>query len=228
MSDRRKRIAEKVAALKRMTTTAGCSEAEAVAAAALAAKLMAEHGLHEDDIEIVQASAHVPRDIPLWYMSLLGTIGRVTNTAGIWTQPARGRAIVTFHGRDPGPQVACYLRDVVFRACAEEQRRFKELDYYRYRSRKAKAKALEAFNQGLAIRLTQRLSALFASSISSAERERAAAAAHRATPVDDAKERKIRKVNNAAAMAHGVHRGGEITLQHGVGTAAPLAIEAKP
>lgn len=228
MSDRRKRIAEKVAALKRKTTAAGCSEAEAMAAAALAAKLMAEHGLHEDDIEIVQASAHVPRDIPLWHMSLLATIGRVTNTAAIWSQPGKGRATITFHGRDPGPQVACYLRDVVFRACAEEQRRFKDLDYYRFRTRKAKAKALEAFNQGLAIRLTQRLSDLFAPSISPAEQERASAAAHRATPVDDPKERKIRKVSNSVAMAHGFQRGGEITLQHGVGADAPLAIEAKP
>jgi len=228
MTDRRKRIAEKVAALKRKTVEAGCSEAEAMSAAALAAKLMAEHGLNEDDIEIVQASTNVPRDIPLWQRSLLGAISEVTNTAAIWTQPGRGQAVVTFYGKDPGPEIASYLRDVLLRACAAEQRRFKALDYYRFRSRKAKAKALEAFNQGLGLRLSMRLVTLFSASMNATERQKAKDVAARVEPEAENKDRKFRKTGNPAAMAEGYRRGGDITLQHGGGAAAPLAIEAKP
>jgi hypothetical protein len=135
-------------------------------------------------------------DIPLWQRSLLGVISEFTNTAAIWTQPGRGQAHVTFYGKDFGPEIARYLRDVLFRVCAAEQRRFKDLDHYRLRSRRAKA--LEAFTQGLGHRLTMRLMALFASSINSADRQKARDVAARSTPDVKDKERRFRKSGNTS------------------------------
>lgn len=226
MSDKRRRIAEKVAALKRKTVEAGCSEAEAMAAAAVAARLMAEHGLRDDDIAIAQASTGVPREVPLWQIGLLAAICKATNTAAVHGRPVSGKAYVTFYGKDPGPAIACYLRDVVFRACASEQRRFKAgPSYAALRSRKKKADAMEGFNQGLCLRLSYRLVALFASGISEADRKMAEGVMERAAPSAAKKERKFREPANAATVLEGYRRGAEVTLQQAVASNASLAIE---
>ena len=211
-------IRKKVASLRRKTASAGATEAEALAAAAKAAELMRAHGLSEADVEFAEAAAPMKtrgksaRD-PLW-----GTVARCTNTAAILHQDWTPQMV--FIGREPGPEIACYLVDVLNRAVDREVERFKATPEYRRRRTVATRRAaVQDFTTGLVIRLRERLRELFSDTMSDAAAARARAVRDQrfrdAEPVS-APERKVRF---GSAVQAGFAAGRRVHLAHGVGAA---------
>lgn len=151
------RLKARIAALRAKTTAAGCTEAEASAAAETAARLMAEHGLSEAEMVMTDASVAEPSSRANWRTDLAASIAVCTNTALILT----GKSVL-FIGRAPGPDIATYLQDVCVRAVERERRAFQDSAFYRAR-RKAKTRraASSDFTDAMVLRLRQRLHDLF-------------------------------------------------------------------
>lgn len=151
------RLKARIAGLRAKTTAAGCTEAEATAAAEMAARLMAEHGLSEAEMVMTDASVAEPSSRANWRTDLASSIAVCTNTALILTG-----ASVLFIGRAPGPDIAAYLQDLCVRAVERERRAFQASAFYRAR-RKAKTRraASSDFTDAMVLRLRQRLHDLF-------------------------------------------------------------------
>lgn len=154
---RREQLREKIAALRAKTTAAGCTEAEAIAAAGVAAELMAKHGIDADELEMTTATAAEKTEGTGWHGDLVGVICHCTNSAAMLTEGAWH-----FVGREPGPEIAAYLRDLTVRAVERELRAFKAAPLYR-RKRKLSVKRDLAteFRSGMIHTLTTRLRVVF-------------------------------------------------------------------
>ncbi len=223
MADRSK-IAAKIAALRAKTSNAGCTEAEALAAAELAARLMAEHGLSETEIEMVSASAEERTTRATWRGRVAWAVSVATNTAAVFHP---GTAF-EFIGRTPGPEVAAYLYVVMTNAIVRRSRDFRETaEYRRRRTTKTRRAALADFATGMEARLRIRLFELFRSTISADVRKAAGQALVEWYPDTCKIGMPEHKPRFAGAVAAGYAAGKSVTLAHGVGGAdgQPLAIE---
>lgn len=222
-------IKHRIAALLQMTTAAGCTEAEALAAAEKAAALMRDHGLSVEDITIGQASVATAtkgrgvRD-PLW-----GIVAYCTNTAATYSHAtgARGADLV-FVGREPGPQIAAYLVAVLSNALDSALAEFKAGSFFRRRKTAATRKAaVHDFSAGMVARLSRRLIEIFGPSIDKSANAAARAARderfHGAVSIKARAEGKPRFEN---ATHSGWLAGGKVNLTHGVngGSAASRQI----
>ncbi|WP_170181924.1 DUF7168 domain-containing protein [Phreatobacter stygius] len=220
MSTTREKVRAKIAALRRMTRAAGCTEAEALAAAALAARLMQEHLLKEVDLDIGEASAREPVVRPGWRTLLAATIARCTNTALIRIEDIEGRrpvASVMFIGTSPGPEVALYLRDVCFRAVDKQVAEFKTSTFYRRRRNlSTKRAAVADFTAALIMRLRMRLVDLFAPLKNDAARSLAEAARDRRFPSASGIKVPPRRSRFDEAGSLGWRAANDVALNRGV------------
>ena len=183
----REDLIRRIKRLRELTTKRGCTEAEAMAAAEKAAKLMAEYGVSADDVEIVEAripskfGARSPRAV------LVAGIVRATNTASLHAR-RYGSSEWLFIGLEPGPEIAVYLLEVCGRAVDRELREFKRGAFYkRRRSIATRKEAAADFAQAMSHRLANRMIELFADTACAEKRERAdaaLAARHSFTVVD--------------------------------------------
>lgn len=220
----REKLAAKIAALKAKTTAAGCTEAEALAAAERAAELMREHGLSDADIEMVTASADEKTVRATWRTQVAGIVAHVTNTSAIFLPTT---STVEFIGRDPGPEIAAYLYAVIVGAVERASREFKTTtEYTRRRTTKTRRTALFDFANGMVRNLRFRLILMFRSTMS----DEALAASKRALDIryPDSRTRKApdHKPRFANAADAGWQAGKKVTLAHGVAgpEGRPLAI----
>lgn len=227
MTEKLDKVRARIAALRAKTRAAGCTEAEALAAAEAAARIMAEHGLTDADIEMTQARARETTSRATWRTHVLGSVMHVTNTAAILLPDCEA---VEFVGRDPGPEIAAYLYQVLTTAVLREQALFKATPTYkRRRTVKTRRAALQDFADGMVVRLRSRLLELFRPTLN-AEAQREAKNALRLRHTDtkplDQKDRKNRFDD---ARGAGWRAGGNVTLSHGVAgpDGRPLAIEHK-
>ncbi|WP_199777592.1 DUF2786 domain-containing protein, partial [Bosea sp. FBZP-16] len=159
----RERLRSKIAALQAKTEASGCTEAEAMAAAALAARLMAEHDFDQAEIEMTEATAPDnstrTTNRTTWRDKLSAAIAYYTNCAMLIRCD---RGDILFVGREPGPDIAAYLRDVCFRAVDRDLREFKETPFYTRRRKLSTRRAAAAdFVDGMVLRLIVRLADLF-------------------------------------------------------------------
>jgi len=217
----REALAAKIAALRAKTVRAGCTEAEALAAAELAARLMTEHGLSEAEIGMTEAISTADPERSAWRLTLTGAIAQVTNTAGLYD----GRTVV-FIGRDPGPDIALYLRDLCFRAVEREVAWFRATEFYRRRrNTKTRRRALEDFRTGMVARLAVRLREIFAPLMVPDHLLLAREALDKRHPDTKLVKPTLRDPRFSQAVLAGAVAGDRIPLSHGVGSsAAPLAI----
>lgn len=209
-----------------MTTARGCTEAEAMTAAAMAADLMRRHGLAEGDIEMGTAAAPQKTSRPTIRDYLYGTIARCTNTAAI-VGNVSGIRQMTFVGRAPGPEIAAYLKTVCDRAIDRAVQGFKHTQFYRSRRTiSTKRRAIAEFTQTMVARIQIRLQELFEDIIS--EQAVQAARNHLAVLYPHTSDRKAANIVKARywdAKMMGWEAGGDVTLHHGVGSqGATLAI----
>lgn len=160
-------IKHKIAALLKLTTASGCTEAEALAAAEKAAALMRDHGLSEADITIGQASVGAATKGRSARDELWQIVAYCTNTAPTFVHVSGQRgAELVFVGRDPGPQIAAYLFAVLNRALDTGIAEFKAAAFYRRRRTDATRRAaVRDFTTGMVGRLARRLIEIFGPSI---------------------------------------------------------------
>lgn len=224
----RERLRGKIAALQAKTEASGCTEAEAMAAAALAARLMAEHDFDQAEIEMTEATAPDSSirttNRTTWRDKLSAAIAFYTNCAMLIRSDCGD---ILFVGREPGPDIAAYLRDVCFRAVDRALREFKTTPLYTRRRKLSTRRAAAAdFVDGMVLRLSVRLGELFKQVRNEAARQEAKQALAKREPGTVPVPLKDRKERYAGAGTAGWRAGADVGLHHGVGgSAAPLTIE---
>lgn len=210
-------IKRRIKALRALTTEKGCTEAEALAAAAKAAALMRDYGVSETDLIMDQRSVrrksegHSVRD-DLWRR-----IADFTNCACILNFDG-DKPVRTYVGQTPGPEVATYLYVVLDRAIDRAVAEFKAGVYYRRRrSTKTKRAAVHEFTYAMVLRLCVRLRELFAASISADAWNAASAALAERFPNSVAVVKRAHpKTGSTDAFYSGFAAGGGVALSHGV------------
>lgn len=223
----RERLRAKIAALMAKTEAAGCTEAEAMAAASVAARLMAEHAFDQAELEMTEATAPDTsartNNRTTWRDKLSGAIALVTNSA--WMVGAFG-GVVLFVGREPGPDIAVYLRDVCFRAIDRELQAFKTTPFYtRRRKLSTRRQAAADFVDAMVVRLMVRLVELFNPVRDEPARQQAKQALQkRAGSALSTIKMTERKPRFSDAAGAGWRAGGNVGLHHGVAGGAPKLI----
>ena len=159
-----------------------------------------------------------------WRTHVAASVAHVTNTAA---SLLRREGECEFVGRDPWPEVAAYLYQVLVRAVARETTLFKASPAYkRRRSLRTRRVAVADFVDAMVVRLRFRLSRLFAATMDAD----ALASAKQALALRHQTDGKLRHVMGkprfADAAEAGWQAGGRVTLAHGVAGAdgRPLAI----
>ncbi|MBK1658594.1 DUF7168 domain-containing protein [Paracraurococcus ruber] len=231
------KVKARIRALTARTVERGCSEAEALAAAAKVGELLEVYGLSMSEVALreeacVQRRVTVtgPQRLALrWmYPALL----RFCECRG-WTD---GRADFVLYGLEPDVQMAEYLLKVAEGALAWEEARFRESAEW-LRSRATPQGRLRSFRYGFADRLGKRLEEITAAREQAAEARRVAAppaAASASTALVLAKERKVEEgfrslgvrlrtvystatVRDRGAYGSGQAAGGRVGLDRPVG-----------
>ncbi|WP_238121980.1 MULTISPECIES: DUF7168 domain-containing protein [unclassified Xanthobacter] len=219
------KIRARIQKLRAKVVASGCSEAEALAAAEMAARLMAEAGLSDADVDMVAERATETTTRSAWRAHICASVMRATNTHAVLMVADRQ---VEFIGRAPGPEVAAYLYEVLVGAVLREARRYKEgEEYKRRRTTKTRRAALTDFASGMVVRLRARLLEMFAATISDAAQAEALGACRTRHTSTTVMSSKLRKPRFDGAAAAGYAAGGDVTIAHGIAgkDVRPLAIE---
>lgn len=223
MTDREKLLA-KIRALTAKTTGAGCTEAEAMAAAAKAAELMREYGIAEVLLDAGQSSIGVKFAIRSVRGRLCAAVAVVTNCAALHQRTGRDKTLV-YVGCGPWPQVACYLHDVAHRAVDAAVKEFRRGGFYRARrTEKTKRKAVEDFTAAFVQRITERLLRLFQETISDDLRAKANDALAALYPRTDTVKHREARTRFASAASAGRGAAEHVNLAHGVAGRGPTAL----
>jgi hypothetical protein len=225
------KVKARIRALAARTVDRGCSEAEAMAAAAKVGELLAVYGLSMNEVELREeacvqrrlAFAGPARQALRW---LFPAVLRLCECRG-WTD---GRTDFVLFGLEPDVQMAEYLLHVVTGALGWEEARFRASPAYAERRQPAQA-VLRSFRYGFASRVTSRLEEM------AAQRERAEATqapTATGTALVVVKQRLIEErfrglgvrlrtvyssmtVRDGAAYRHGAEAGGRVGLNKPVG-----------
>jgi hypothetical protein len=233
------KVKARIRALAARTVERGCSEAEAMAAAAKVGELLEVYGLSMSEVELrdeacVQRTLVVDdprRQAMAW---LFPALLRFTECRG-WTA---GRADYVIFGLEPDVQMAEYLMQVIATALAFEEARFRASPDY-LRSRAAPQSVLRSFRIGFADRIAARLTELGTHRRATEEAARAEAARPGATGTALVllKERRIEEgfralgvklrtvtrstvVRDRGAYGRGREAGGRVGLDRPVGAGA--------
>lgn len=204
-------IKQRIRDLKTKTTARGCTEAEAIAAAAKVADLMSKYDLSAGDVEFgegrtkTKTKGHSPRDL------LYRWIATFTNTA-----PIIDGEYFVFVGRPHYVEIACYLKTVLDRALDRAIREQKKTaQYRRFRKTVSKRAYIHDFTVGMIARLGKKLTELFAGARNEGEIKAAIAhrdSANQLAPIRPRKETK-HKIDHRAWYA-GTRAGEDVNLHH--------------
>jgi len=158
-------VKARVRALRQRTTAHGCTEAEAMAAAAKVREIMERHGL-SDELVTLPPFSKAPVAVvasqrrPPW--PLLRGVVAVCCGVAAWTEEGYSSLDLTFFGFEPDVILADYLHEVLCGHAYEARREFlRSAEYRRRRTRKTKSQAATAFLHGFVRRLVDRLLELF-------------------------------------------------------------------
>jgi hypothetical protein len=214
----RDKLIAKIKALKAMTAAAGCTEAEAMSAAEKAAALMAEHALSEEQLEVRDQFTDVKTTFKAPRSKIWAHIAFATNCAITFQSQGRRYRLV-FVGVEPGPEIACYLREVCDRAVDRAVADFKQSPLYRARrATSTRRRAVEDFTAAMVARLGHRVEELFASTVSPAKKALARDVRDEMFP--DAEAVKVKSNTRAPrfwqATAQGLMAGDKVHLARGV------------
>jgi hypothetical protein len=234
------RVKARIRALAAKTVERGCSEAEAMAAAAKVGELLDIYGLSMSEVEL-REEACVQRRVPArgpgrvalrW---LFPALLRFCECRG-WTD---GRHDLVLFGLEPDVQMAEYLLHVIAHALAWEEAQYRRGPHYAA-ARLPPQSVLRSFRYGFADRVARRLDAM-AEERAAAQAARRAAAMGRATSTALvlAKERKVEEafrglglrlrtvsatatIRDRGAWSRGAEAGGRVRLERPIG-AGPAA-----
>ena len=225
------KLKARIVALRSKTVDNGCTEQEAVAAAAKVAELLDQYDLSLTDIEIRQDVCE-RAEYETWRKNgipLDGCIPAIADFADcrVWREKNQfGENRYIFFGRQADVAVAHYLCDLIDRAMLTELARFKmTIGYLRYRSGSRKAVGT-SFLLGMASSIAAKLRAM------KAERDEAHRATGRdlvvvkAAVVDEelaklgltfAKARASRRTVSGDAFHSGHAAGKKVAIHPGIG-----------
>lgn len=230
LSEIRRRIAQ----LRQMTVERGCTEAEALAAAAKVAELMARHGLSAEEVdapEIGEAQADLARKRRRPIDKLWGMIAWFCRCQCYFTADRNGVLKLVYVGRAPWPDVAEYLHQVCARAVSAAVVDYKRsADYRRRRTAKTRLRAIDTFVGAMVEALTAKLFRLWQQAANRDEHKRDVALAKQAldqVPLRDLPELRRRKLRYSDdARLAGAIAGLAVHVHHGVsaGQAAPIGL----
>jgi hypothetical protein len=231
------KVKARIRALSARTVERGCSEAEALAAAAKVGELLEVYGLSMSEVELreeacLQRRVTVAGPQRLALRWLYPALLRFCECRG-WTD---GRADFVLYGLEPDVQMAEYLLRVAEGALRWEEARYRESADW-LRSRATPQTRLRSFRYGFADRLGKRLEAMTAEREAAAEARRAAAPPERAsasTALVLAKEKKVEEgfrtlgvrlktvystatVRDRSAYGKGQAAGGRVGLDRPLG-----------
>ncbi|AOG02913.1 DUF2786 domain-containing protein [Bosea sp. RAC05] len=162
MDPERRKILDKIAALRSKTQAAGCTEEEAMSASSKAAELLDRYGLDESDLRAVKQSDFERADYEvsdavgerLWRVAT--AIAVLTDTRS-WSNGIKGRpdTCISFWGLSVDVSIAQYLLDICDRAVRSAAARHEaSLVLLRPNVRRRR---LHAFLDGMMIRLAKRI-----------------------------------------------------------------------
>ncbi|MBX8802518.1 DUF2786 domain-containing protein [Ochrobactrum sp. MR28] len=212
----RETIRKRINALKERTTARGCTEAEAMEAAAKVAELMREHGLSHEELEMTQEAAGVKTSTRSARALLWPTIANCTNSAAIITTAGKDHKVI-FVGCEPWPEIAVYLMDVCNNAIDHEVSKFKKDDFYkRCRSVATRRQAVADFTSGLVRRLRVRLQQIFTETMSDDATLKSQSERNRRFPDTSSITLKSHKTRYDDAAGAGWRAGANVKLSHGV------------
>lgn len=215
------KIRDRIRRLMEMTAARGCTEAEALSAAAKAAELMRQHGLSEQDLVMDVQASKAKAGGRSERSRLWPTIALCTNTDHVVITRRNGDLDVEFVGRAPGPEIAVYLRTVCERAIDREIASFKEGKFYRRRrSLATKRAAVRDFTIAMTLRLQLRLVELFRDTIDPIAGQEARRALAERHPSMETISRPDRDERFWEASMAGSRAGNNVPLAHGVGGGA--------
>ena len=236
------KVKARIRALASRTVDRGCSEAEAMAAAAKVGELLEVYGLSMSEVELreeacvqrVLVFADPRRQALSW---LFPALLRLTGCRG-WTV---GRADYVIFGLEPDVQMAEWLMHVIAGALTWEEAQYRAGPDYAKRRARAQS-ALRSFRIGFADRVSARLEELGHHRRETEERaqEQGARGGGTCTALELLKERKIEEgfrslgvrlrtvtrsavVRDRGAYGRGREAGGRVGLDRpvGAGAAAP-------
>lgn len=156
----REALLARIRKLMAMTTSAGCTEAEALAAAEKLRRLLDEHGIDPATLEghmVEEEDVDLGRSRRNQLDRLWPTIAWYCDCT-MYIRNGAGPIHVVYAGLEPRPMIARYLHDLCEGAASFEVRRFKAGDFYRQRRTiKTKRQAIAAFLAGFAMGLALKL-----------------------------------------------------------------------
>ncbi|WP_411037686.1 DUF2786 domain-containing protein [Shinella sp. BYT-45] len=223
----RESIRKRINVLRERTTARGCTEAEAMEAAAKAAELMREHNLSGEDLDMGEEVATVRASDKRLRHRLWAMVAVCTNTRAV-TRQLIGSLQVVYVGRDPDPEIAAYLLDVCNNLIDAELKIYRQGSFYRSRRKAStRRKAAADFTVAMVQRLTVRLHDLFRGEIDGARAAKAGVELDRRFPASrSAGPAKPHKVTYDDAAGAGWMAGDRVNIGRGVrgGTDQPLLI----
>jgi hypothetical protein len=158
-NDNRAKLLERIRNISARTTDNGCTEAEALAAAEMLAKLLSEHGLSMTDVEIGEEKCQIgylnTGRKTLHEVRWCGTAVAEFTDCKVWSARQEGSKTIAFFGLPGDVETAIYLMRVIKSSMDIEAPRYlaraKELGELTGR------RASHAFLMGMARRVSQRL-----------------------------------------------------------------------
>jgi hypothetical protein len=152
----------RIQALRAMTMDNGCTEAEALAAAAKVAELLDRHDLSLSDVELRESAcerrAYETRRknrIPLDYC--VGAIGRFCDCR-VWREKNRdGETLYVFFGLPSDTEVALYLAELIDNSIRSELGRYKQTYAYQRFRHQDRHVANSSFTLGMAMSIARKL-----------------------------------------------------------------------
>lgn len=154
------KIRERIRQLRKMTVENGCTEAEALSAAEMALKLMAEYGLQDIEVENAFGSQNTYGRRRTVADELWKTVAFVCGVRAFYRQS--DRLLFVYYGRADNVMVAEYLHELLIGALRRSCREFRSNpEYLRRRKAKTRNAAMKAFQQAMVGRLRARLQTLW-------------------------------------------------------------------
>lgn len=216
MTDDRSKTLDRIRKLRERKVSRGFTEAEAIQAAEVAAQLMREHGVLDDDLAMQRLESPNRGGARSVRVSLWGAVAYSTNCTATFETDGPSSKIIWI-GRDPGPELAVYLHAMLGRAVDRELADFRKGKFYRgRRSAKTKAQAVKEFTHALCERLARRLHAMFAETRSSEARKAAEGARDRMFQNLNTVKPKPVKERFREARDEGWSAGGRVGIHRGM------------
>lgn len=208
-------IKRRIQALLGKTTDRGCTEAEAEAAAAMAARLMTEHGLSREDL-VMDVDRAPSTSRPTAVDRLWSVLAHYTGCVSVREVGIQARR--AYVGEQPGPTIAVYLHTYLHRHIEAAVRAYQgTAEYRRKKAGGARRRACEAFRAGMALRLEHTLAQHFErpdpARLEAAKTYLETLYAGQLAP-DSAKKPSTRHLRAAAA---GYAAGAEVEIRSGIG-----------